>query len=142
MWITGSARQNKDKVRKTVWSNQIIGYFKVFIKMYLDKLKYNIFYIVKKKSCWLIAVLELCWNQSFLKHKLQTIYSSKVQSPVSTEFLSLSLDYESLYLSLRCNTVAASNCSTWRIIYFKDMYLSESEASHSWHTRGSEIPLL
>lgn len=26
-------------------------------------------------------------------------------------------------------------------MYFKDTYLSESEASHSWHTRGSEIPL-
>lgn len=46
-----------------------------------------------------------------------------------------------LIFTLRCNKVSVSNCSTWRIMYFKDMYLSESEPSHSWHTRDSEIPL-
>ncbi|XP_039575183.1 transient receptor potential cation channel subfamily M member 6 isoform X2 [Passer montanus] len=68
-------------------------------------------------------------------------HSREVQLSVSTELLCLSLDYESLYLSQRCNKVAASNCFTWRGMYFKDMYLTKSEASHSWHTRGSEILL-
>lgn len=53
--------------------------------------------------------------------------------------LKSSLDYEILCLSLSCNKVAASNCSTWRMIYFKDMYLSQSEASHYWEMNEKSL---